>query len=265
MPIAGAVASQDGTSASATRRAESDHSPSIRRRAQPARRLRRGPHVRPRGRAGSGVVRGQTGSDAPAARSSAPAGCCAGSAWPAASSPWTPFTPARRPRIVRRRTVVKSGNTTEETVHGVTSLPPERARVRNGKLPRNLACLSNAAIALVRHARTLPAPAPQRTATTPPSRRAARQSSPWSSETRRPEPDGAPPGDARARPPCARAVASGRRRRRVRVPAPLATGHAAVAGPGCGRGGDERARAAQRMWRTASALALWRSDLSSTH
>ena len=92
--------------------------------------------------------------------------------------------PGRRQafRIVRRRTVVKSGKTTEDTVHGLTSLPPERAgpseilalnrghweienrvhyvrdfsfdedrsRVRAGKLPRNLACLSNAAIAVVR-------------------------------------------------------------------------------------------------------------------
>ena len=92
--------------------------------------------------------------------------------------------PGRRQafRIVRRRTVIKSGKTSEETVHGLTSLPPERAgpseilalnrghweienrvhyvrdfsfdedrsRIRAGKLPRNLACLSNAAIAVVR-------------------------------------------------------------------------------------------------------------------
>ena len=92
--------------------------------------------------------------------------------------------PGRRQafRIVRRRTVVKADKTTEETVHGLTSLPPQRAgpseilalnrghweienrlhyvrdlsfdedrsRIRKGKLPRNLACLSNAAIALVR-------------------------------------------------------------------------------------------------------------------
>ena len=92
--------------------------------------------------------------------------------------------PGRRQafRIVRRRTVVKSGKTTGETVHGLTSLPPRRAgpsellalnrgqweienrvhhvrdfsfdedrsRIRAGKLPRNLACLSNAAIAIVR-------------------------------------------------------------------------------------------------------------------
>ena len=92
--------------------------------------------------------------------------------------------PGRRQafRIVRRRTVVKSGRTSEETVHGLTSLPPQRAgpseilalnrgqweienrvhyvrdfsfdedrsRIRAGKLPRNLACLSNAAVAIVR-------------------------------------------------------------------------------------------------------------------
>ena len=98
--------------------------------------------------------------------------------------------PGRRQafRIVRRRTVLKSDRTTEETVHGLTSLSPQRAslseilalnrghweienadavasglhyvrdfsfdedrsRIRNGKLPRNLACLSNAAIAVVR-------------------------------------------------------------------------------------------------------------------
>ena len=92
--------------------------------------------------------------------------------------------PGRRQafRIVRRRTTIKSGRTTEETVHGLASLPPERAgpseilalnrghweienrvhyvrdfsfdedrsRIRAGKLPRNLACLSNAAIAIVR-------------------------------------------------------------------------------------------------------------------
>ena len=93
--------------------------------------------------------------------------------------------PGRRQafRIVRRRTEVKSGRTSEETVLGLSSLPPERAgpvprsspstaatgrsrtasttsatspstrtrsRIRAGKLPRNLACLSNAAIAVVR-------------------------------------------------------------------------------------------------------------------
>lgn len=92
--------------------------------------------------------------------------------------------PGRRQafRIVRQRTVAKTGRTSEETVFGLTSLPPERAgpsellalnrghweienrlhyvrdlsfdedrsRVRAGKLPRNLACLSNAAIAIVR-------------------------------------------------------------------------------------------------------------------
>ena len=92
--------------------------------------------------------------------------------------------PGRRQafRIVRRRTVLKSGKTSEETVHGLTSLPPERAgaseilalnrghweienrvhyvrdfsfdedrsRIRAGKLPRNLACLSNTAISIVR-------------------------------------------------------------------------------------------------------------------
>lgn len=78
--------------------------------------------------------------------------------------------------------MAKTGRTSEETVFGLTSLPPERAgpsellalnrghweienrlhyvrdfsfgedrsRVRAGKLPRNLACLSNAAIAIVR-------------------------------------------------------------------------------------------------------------------
>ena len=92
--------------------------------------------------------------------------------------------PGRRQafRIVRRRTVLKSGRTSEETVHGLTSLPPQRAgaseilalnrghwkienrvhyvrdfsfdedrsRIRAGKLPRNLACLSNTAISIVR-------------------------------------------------------------------------------------------------------------------
>ena len=92
--------------------------------------------------------------------------------------------PGRRQafRVVRRRTVLKSGRTSEETVHGLTSLPPRRAgasdilalnrghweienrvhyvrdfsfdedrsRVRAGRLPRNLACLSNAAISIVR-------------------------------------------------------------------------------------------------------------------
>ncbi len=92
--------------------------------------------------------------------------------------------PGRRQafRIVRRRTVLKSGKTSEETVHGLTSLPPQRAgaseilalnrghweienrvhyvrdfsfdedrsRIRAGKLPRNLARLSNTAISIVR-------------------------------------------------------------------------------------------------------------------
>ena len=92
--------------------------------------------------------------------------------------------PGRRQafRIRRRRTVLKKNTTTEETVYGLTSLGPERAgpaeilalnrghweienrlhyprdwswdedrsRVRSGKLPRNLACLSNAAISIVR-------------------------------------------------------------------------------------------------------------------
>ena len=85
-------------------------------------------------------------------------------------------------RIVRRRTVVQKGTTTEEAAHGLTSLGPDRAgpseilalnrghweienrvhyvrdfscdedrsRVRAGRLPRNLACLSNVAISIVR-------------------------------------------------------------------------------------------------------------------
>ena len=85
-------------------------------------------------------------------------------------------------RIRRQRTVLKKNATTVETVYGLTSLDPDRAgpaeipalnrghweienrlhhvrdwsrdedrsRVRNGKLPRNLACLSNAAISIIR-------------------------------------------------------------------------------------------------------------------
>ena len=85
-------------------------------------------------------------------------------------------------RIVRERTVISTGKCSVEATHGLTSLGPERAgpaevlalnrghweienrlhyvrdfsydedrsRVRNGKLPRNLACLSNAAISIVR-------------------------------------------------------------------------------------------------------------------
>ena len=84
--------------------------------------------------------------------------------------------------IVRRRTVLKTGKTSVETAYGLTSLgadqagPSEilalnrghwgienrvhyvrdvtydedRSRIRNGRLPRNLACLTNAAIAIVR-------------------------------------------------------------------------------------------------------------------
>ncbi len=92
--------------------------------------------------------------------------------------------PGRRQafRIRRRRTILKKNATTEETVCGPTSLGPDRAgpaeilalnrgrweienrlhhprdwswdedrsRVRSGKLPRNLACLTNAAISIVR-------------------------------------------------------------------------------------------------------------------
>ena len=92
--------------------------------------------------------------------------------------------PGRRQafRIRRRRTVLKTGAATDETVYGPTSLgagragPAEvlalnrghreienrlhyvrdfswdedRSRVRSGKLPRNLACLSNVAISIVR-------------------------------------------------------------------------------------------------------------------
>ncbi len=99
-------------------------------------------------------------------------------------APGTAPLPGRRQafRITRRRTVVKSGRTGGETAYGLTSLPPERAgpaevlalnrghweietrlhcvrdvaydedrsRVRCGRLPRNLACLSNAAISIVR-------------------------------------------------------------------------------------------------------------------
>jgi len=85
-------------------------------------------------------------------------------------------------RIVRERTVLKTGKTTTETVYGVTSLssdmagPSEvlargrghreienrvhyvrdfsddedRGRIRKGRLSRNLACLTNAAIPIVR-------------------------------------------------------------------------------------------------------------------
>ena len=92
--------------------------------------------------------------------------------------------PGRRQafRIRRARTVLKTDTTTIETVHGLTSLDTDRAgpaeilalnrghweienrlhyvrdwswdedrsRVRNGKLPRNLACLSNVAISIIR-------------------------------------------------------------------------------------------------------------------
>ena len=98
-------------------------------------------------------------------------------------APGTAPLPGRRQafRITRRRTVVKSGRTGGETACGLTSLPPERAgpaealalnrghweiethlhcvrdvacdedrsRIRCGRLPRNLACLSNAAISIV--------------------------------------------------------------------------------------------------------------------
>ena len=92
--------------------------------------------------------------------------------------------PGRRQafRILRRRTILQTGRTSVEAVHGLTSLAPTRAgpseilalnrghweienrvhdvrdvaydedrsRVRTGRLPRNLACLSNAAISIVR-------------------------------------------------------------------------------------------------------------------
>ena len=92
--------------------------------------------------------------------------------------------PGRRQafRIVRERTVQRTGQHTVETAYGLTSLTPARAgpaevlalnrghweienrlhyvrdvafdedrsRVRTGRLPRNLACLSNAAISIVR-------------------------------------------------------------------------------------------------------------------
>lgn len=85
-------------------------------------------------------------------------------------------------RIERERKTLRSGKTTTETVHGITSLAPERAganeilalnrghweienrvhyvrdtsydedrnRVREGALRRNLACLANAAISIIR-------------------------------------------------------------------------------------------------------------------
>ena len=85
-------------------------------------------------------------------------------------------------RIERERRNVKTGKVEHETVHGLTSLPPEqataelvlslvrghwsienrvhhvrdvsyhedRSRVRTGHLPRNLACLNNLAISIVR-------------------------------------------------------------------------------------------------------------------
>ena len=92
--------------------------------------------------------------------------------------------PGRRQafRIIRERTVQRTGKHTVETAYGLTSLTPARAgpaevlalnrghweienrlhyvrdvsfdedrsRVRSGRLPRNLACLSNAAISIVR-------------------------------------------------------------------------------------------------------------------
>ena len=92
--------------------------------------------------------------------------------------------PGRRQafRVLRRRTVIKTGATTTEAVHGLTSLDPgragpaeilalnrghweienrlhyvrdfscdeDRSRIRTGRLPRNLACLANAAISIVR-------------------------------------------------------------------------------------------------------------------
>jgi len=85
-------------------------------------------------------------------------------------------------RIERQRHIVKTGKIEHETVHGLTSLPPQQAtaeailalvrghwsienrlhhvrdvsygedrcRVRTGHLPRNLACLTNLAISIVR-------------------------------------------------------------------------------------------------------------------
>ena len=92
--------------------------------------------------------------------------------------------PGRRQafRILRRRTVLSTGQTSVEAAHGLTSLAPgragpseilalnrghweienrvhyvrdvaydeDRSRVRTGRGPRNLACLSNAAISIVR-------------------------------------------------------------------------------------------------------------------
>ena len=92
--------------------------------------------------------------------------------------------PGRRQafRIVRRRTVLRTGGTSVDAACGLTSLSPgqagpsemlalnrghweienrlhyvrdvtydeDRSRIRNGRLPRNLACLANAAIAIVR-------------------------------------------------------------------------------------------------------------------
>ena len=85
-------------------------------------------------------------------------------------------------RVVRRRTVVRTGKTTTEVARGLTSLGPgragpaeilalnrghweienrlryvrdfscdeDRSRMRTGALPRNLACLASAAISIVR-------------------------------------------------------------------------------------------------------------------
>ena len=85
-------------------------------------------------------------------------------------------------RIERERRSTKTGKVEHETVHGLTSLPPDQAtaevalalvrghrsienrlhhvrdvsydedrcRVRTGHLPRNLACLTNLAISIVR-------------------------------------------------------------------------------------------------------------------
>ena len=84
--------------------------------------------------------------------------------------------------IDRERSIVKTGNVEHETVHGLTSVPPDQAtsqvvlalvrghwsienrlhhvrdvsydeyrcRVRTGHLPRNFACLTNLAISIVR-------------------------------------------------------------------------------------------------------------------
>ena len=95
---------------------------------------------------------------------------------------------ARRPhrkgafRIERERRNLKTGKVEHETVHGLTSMPPDQAtsqvvpalvrghrsidnrlhhlrdvsydedrcRVRTGHLPRNLACMNNLAISIVR-------------------------------------------------------------------------------------------------------------------